>query len=468
MRIPIVSGIITDGTAEFGSSYPINLEIVPVDNKIAAAQFRATSGATSLSTGPGIDRGGIAWNGILYRVMGTNLCQIASNGTVTQLGDVGGSGPVTLDYSFDRLIIRSGTKLFYWNQTLAVTNGGPLQVTDPDLGPVIDCMWIDGYTMTTDGTSIIVTELADPTSVQPLKYGSAEEDPDPVTGLIKVRDEPYILGSNTIQVLQNVGGNGFPFANVSGATIPIGCVGPMAKCLYADSFAFCGSARNEALGIYIAGNGTANRISTRAIDDELAKVADPSQIILESRTYREERRLLVHLPGKTLVFQLDATKTLEQEVWYVAQSGVGKPYRIRNAVQVYGAFYVGDTESSAIGILSDTVSTHFGEVAGWAFDVGPVYNGSKGGIVSALELIALPGRAPFASDGSIWLSLTRDGQNFSVERPISPGKAGETRKRLSWRPRTNFRTWIGFRFRGLGSFMPGIAGLEADITPLGA
>jgi hypothetical protein len=114
---------------------------------------------------------------------------------VVQLGDVGGSGPVTLDYSFDRLIIRSGTSLYYWNATI-----GLVLVTDPDLGPVVDCMWVDGYTMTTDGTAIVVTELNDPTSVLPLKYGSAEEDPDPVTGLIKVRNEPYILGLNTIQV----------------------------------------------------------------------------------------------------------------------------------------------------------------------------------------------------------------------------------------------------------------------------
>jgi hypothetical protein len=188
-----------------------------------------------------------------------------------------------------------------------------------------------------------------------LKYGSAEEDPDPVTGLIKVRNEPYILGQNTIQVFQNVGGNGFPVRQRTRSDDPGRLRRGDGQVPVLRQLRFLRLGRNEALGIYIAGNGTANRISTRAIDDELAKVADPSKIILESRTYREERRLFVHLPDKSLVFQFNATKELGQEVWYVAQSGVGNPYRIRNAVSVYGGFYVGDTQSSAVGKLSDEV-----------------------------------------------------------------------------------------------------------------
>jgi hypothetical protein len=62
MRLPC-SGVTADSSAEFGTSRPVNLEIVAVDNKIAKAQFRATSGAITLSAGPGVDRGGINWNG---------------------------------------------------------------------------------------------------------------------------------------------------------------------------------------------------------------------------------------------------------------------------------------------------------------------------------------------------------------------------------------------------------------------
>jgi hypothetical protein len=56
-----LSGIAADETAEFLTSRPINLEAVAVDNKIAKAQFRATSGAIPFATGPGIDRGGLNW-----------------------------------------------------------------------------------------------------------------------------------------------------------------------------------------------------------------------------------------------------------------------------------------------------------------------------------------------------------------------------------------------------------------------
>src|SRR5205085_7382033 len=98
-RVPLLSGITADETAEFRTSYPRNLEVVAVDNKIAKAQFRMPDGAKPFAVGPGTDRGSILWNGVMHRVMGTKLCSVSAAGVVTQIGDVGGDGPVTLDYS---------------------------------------------------------------------------------------------------------------------------------------------------------------------------------------------------------------------------------------------------------------------------------------------------------------------------------------------------------------------------------
>ncbi len=206
MQIPILNGIYTDNGPDFRTSYPVNMMPVPKNSGISSGYLRPGDGIVSNGSGPGVDRGGVSWNGTCYRVMGTKLVTVASNGAVTVLGDVGGPVDtlVTFDYSFDRLAIASGGRLYYWNGVLT-------QVTDPDLGVVLDFCWVDGYFMTTDGTSLVVTELSDPTQVNPLKYGSSEVDPDPVVALLRLRNEVYALNRNTIEVFDNVAGEFSPF-----------------------------------------------------------------------------------------------------------------------------------------------------------------------------------------------------------------------------------------------------------------
>lgn len=454
--VPLLSGIAATEQAEYATRYPLNLEPVAVDNKLSKGQLRATSGAIQIGTGPGIDRGAVTWNNQHYRVMGGDLVRVEQDGTATSIGTIGGADYVSLDYGFDRLTIASNLQLWY-SDGASVT-----QVTDPDLGLVLDAMWIDGYTMTTDGTYVIVTELSDPTSVLPLKYGSAEEDPDMVTGLMKLRDQPYIIGRNTIQLFQNVGGNGFPFITVEGATIPYGCVSPSAKCYFANSFAFVGGGRDEALGVRIAGQADASKISTRAVDEALARVTDPTSIIMESRFYKDEQRLFVHLPEESWVFLGNATAKVQEEVWYRVKSGDAE-YRIRNAIPAYGKFIVGDTQSSAIGVISDDVSTHFGEEPGWSFDAGLL---EGPGILHSVQLIGLQGRGPPGEESRIFFSMTKDGTTYSAESVVSAGKAGDRRLQLQWRPHTRFLTMLGMRWRGTGPAMPGFAKIDAKVEDL--
>ena len=109
MQIPILNGIYADSTPELRTAYPVNMVPVPKKSGISNGFLRPGDGFVSNGTGPGIDRGGIEWNSICYRVMGTSLVIVASNGAVTILGDVGGpvTQLVTMDYSFDLLAIAS-------------------------------------------------------------------------------------------------------------------------------------------------------------------------------------------------------------------------------------------------------------------------------------------------------------------------------------------------------------------------
>lgn len=457
MGLPLLSGVGAKG-AEWVTRSPLNLEPVLVESGISKGQLIAAAGAVPYATGPGIDRGGIWWNGTHYRVMGTKFCRVNNDASVDVLGDIGGAGPVSLDYGFDRLGIRSGTALYYWNGATLT------QVTDIDLGSVLDMIWIAGYFMTADGTSIVVTELADPTSIQPLKYGSSEADPDPVTGLLKNRqtNEAIALNRYTIQTFQNVGGNGFPFAVVPGSILPVGCVGAAAKAEIGTGFAFVGSGRNEALGVHLAAGQQAAKISNRTVEDALALVEDPSSIEVESRAYRDEQRLLVHLPTETWVYPLTASNKAGEPLWYRARSGIGKPYRLRHAVLCGQKWYVGDTESAAVGELTETVDTHFGEDVEWQFEPGLLYNGGRPGIAHQFELTSLPGRG--TTPGSLFLSLSKDGETFSPERPLHI-LPGERDKRLLWQPHRRFQPYLGLRIRGIGG-RPGFSALEAVVQAL--
>lgn len=464
MQIPILNGIYTDGVSDFRTSYPRNMVPVPKQQGISQGYLRPADGIVEFGTGPGVDRGGVNWNETYYRVMGTKLVRISNTGGLTVLGDVGGDGQVTFDYSFDRLAISSSGNLFYWDGS-ALT-----QVTDPDLGVVVDFLWVDGYFMATDGTSLIVTELNDPYSVNPLKYGSSEADPDPVKGLLKLRNEVYALNRYTIEVFQNVGGDLFPFQRVEGAQMQRGVIGTYCAAMFLENIAFLGGGRNEAPAIWIGSNSSTQKISTREIDQILLEYTDYelSQAVLEVRVHAGHQLLYVHLNDQTLVYDGSGSEVVQEPVWFVLTSSIVglSRYRARNFVWCYNKWLCGDPTAGKHGYLVNTISSHYGELNGWDFGTVIAYNEGRGAVFHELELVCLTGNVALGDDPTIWTSYTVDGQTWSQERPRSAGKQGERLKRIAWLQQGHMRNWRCQKFRGTSDSHMSIARLEATIEGL--
>jgi len=465
MQIPILNGIYTDNGPDILTSYPVNLVPVPKKSGISNGFLRPGDGLVANGAGPGIDRGGINWNGTCYRVMGTKLVTVASDGAVTVLGDVGGpvNTLVTFDYSFDRLAIASGGRLYYWNGALT-------QVTDPDIGTVLDVVWVDGYFMTTDGTSLVVTELTDPTQVNPLKYGSSEVDPDPVVALLKLRNEIYALNRNTIEVFDNVGGDFFPFQRIDGAQIQKGVIGTFGCCVYLETVAFLGSGRNEQPGIYLGANASAQKISTQEIDILLLNYTEAqlATVKLEARNDKNHQHLYVHLPDRTVVYDAAASEALGEQVWFtLTTSQVGfSQYRARNLVWAYDKWLVGDPQSSTIGYMVQDIGSHWGQIVRWEFGTLIAYKEGNGAIFNELELVALTGRVALGTDPIISTSYSVDGLAWSQDRPIRVGTTGSTKKRLAWFQQGHMLNWRIQRFRGDTQAHLSFARLEAQIEAL--
>lgn len=464
MQIPVLNGVYTDGVADFRTSYPVNLVPVPKEQGISNGYLRPAEGLVQNGSGPGGSRGGINWNGQCYRVLGTKLCKVDQSGNVSILGDVGAGGQCTFDYSFDRLGVSSGGRLYYWNGLELA------QVTDPDLGAVIDFCWVDGYFMTTDGKSLVVTELNNPLAVNPLKYGSSEVDPDPVVGIVKVRNEVYAVNRNTIEVFDNIGGDFFPFQRIDGAQIPKGALGTYCACVFADAIAFLGSGRNEAPAIYIGANASAVKISTQEIDTILAGYQEAvlAQSVLESRNDKSHQHLWIRLPDQTLVYDVVASQALGEPVWHHLTSAVSgfAAYRAKDLVWCYDKWLIAEPSSGIVGYLSDSISSHFGQDVRWEFGTLIVYNEGRGAIFHELELVCLTGRVAFGKDPQISTSYSVDGETWSQDRFIKVGKQGDRTKRVTWLQQGHMRNWRIQRFRGDSQSFISIARLEARLEPL--
>lgn len=468
MQIPILSGIFADASPDFRTSYPKNLIPVPKDTGISGGYLKPADGLVASGEGPGIGRGGINWNGSLYRVMGTKLVCISKDNSVIEIGEVGGTSQVTFDYGFTYLAIASNNNLFLYDG-INLT-----QVTDSDLGTVIDVVWVDGYFMTTDGEFLVITDLNDPFSVNPLKYGSSEADPDPISGLLKLRNEIYALNRYTVEVFDNVGSSGgsniFPFQRITGAQIQKGCVGTHACCVFLDNIAFIGGGRNESPSIFMGANGLTQKIATREIEEILSTYTEEqlSYAFLEERVEKAHQFLVSHLPNHTLVFDGAATIAMGQPVWFTLSStlvGDGK-WKASSMIWCYDKWNVFNPETNQFGYMDNTISSHWGVDIGWEFGTQIIYNESNGAIFHELELVALTGHVAANVSPTIWAQHSDDGETWSVEKPILAGTLGQRSKRLVWLQQGYMNNWRIQRFRGTSEAHIAISRIEARLEPL--
>lgn len=464
MQVSILSGIYTDNGPDVRISYPVNMVPVPTENGVSSGALRPADGIVSNGSGPGVARGGIEWRGVLYRVMGSRFVSVAADGTVTDIGDVGEGDSVTFTYGFDRLAIVSNLGLFYWDG-ISFT-----QVTDPDLGVVLDAVWVDGYFMTTDGEFLVVTELNDPTQVLPAKYGSSESDPDPVVAVKRVRNEVYAVNRNSIEAFSNVGGNGFPFARIEGAKITKGAVGTHAVCVYLEALAFVGSGYNEAPGVYLGINAQAQKISTVEIDRVLASYPENelAQIVMETRNDNSAKHLYIHLPDRTLVYDAAASQALGSQVWFVLTSSLRDfgIYRARYFVWCYDRWNAADPTSFNVGYLTTATSAHYGDPVRWEFGTSIIYNESRGAIINELELVSLTGRVALGKNPVITTAHSLDGQVWTQERAVNIGAVGNRLKRIVWFRNGSMANMRMQRFRGTSDAHMSILRLEAQIEGL--
>lgn len=483
MQIPILSGTYGDANLDFRQAYPFNMEPVAMDNGISKGYLRPCDGIVAFSfpaLGSALlgDKGMINWRDNLYRIFLNTLYYVAPNGVhslIYTTGSVPNPPQSSFTYSFSHLAFILDAKLFYYD-------GSIITGLNNYTGVVTDVVWIDGYFVFTDGTFLIITDLNDRQNVNPLKYGSAELDPDSIVGVLKLRNELWAVGRYTMEILRNTGGSNFPFTRINGAQITRGAVTKRAACVFTTNtlagVAFVGSGRNEPLSVWFALNGQTEKISTREIDLRLQALPETAyaNVIIESRIDKDRALLYIHIAnilGFSLVYDATASNVAGSPVWFYVKSE-NDNYRAYNMTWCYDKWICADPVISNLGFLSSSTMHHYDKSIEWSFSTQIVYNESRGAIFHEIELVSLaketPSAMPINATPSVGTDYSNDGgltYSTLVVRPIY-NKANATKKniKLVWLQQGTMQNFRLQRFRGASDGPLTVTRLEARIEPL--
>jgi hypothetical protein len=461
-QVSIVSGIYSNGQADYRQSYPVNYYPVVMDNGLSNSYLRQTPGVVTFAMGEGVARGAIEFNGLMYQVSGGQFIRVYSNGVVDLLGAVPGMGPVSLAKSIDRICIVTDGRAFYWT-----AGAGLVEITDPNFARAIDVIYVDGYFLFIDEQFVFNSNLSDPTTFNPLSFGSADVEGDPNVAIVKVRNEPHVCGRDTIEVFQNVGGAGFPFARIAGAMITKGVVGTKAAIEVEDALFFVGAGRGEAPSVYLGGGGQAQKIATDEIEKVIQSYGPQVLAGITCQTYSINGQffIMINLPDQTLVYDLYGSRAAGVALWHIRKSG-GDGYRVRDFTRVFGQWIVGDVMSGQIGRLDDATATEYSETVFREFTTPLGFVEGRSFILHEVSLYGLPGRTGLGTDPKVALSTSRNGVTYSQERWASAGKRGNYDEIVRWRllGRASSQLSIKFRIANESFYTP--ARLEVKVEPL--
>lgn len=447
--INLVKGDSIGSDTEYRDQLPENMYAVSMPVLGSQGYMTMHPGLSEFGTGVGPDRGAV-WNDRTedhFRVSSNRFIVVREDGSTQRFGDIPGLDNVSMPYSFRTQAIIGGGNYYLYDET-----NGFRQVTDSTLGNPIDGVFVDGYYFMTDGEFLFHTDLTNEASISPLKFATAEFQPDPTLGVAKTQDNKVIaFGRYSTEYFTNIGAENFAFQRIPSRALKIGIVSTHAKCELNDKWYIVGGRKEGALGVYVVGIGSSPQVSTREVDKILGQYTEEqlSDLYMESRVQDGYSFVYIHLPNETLLFnETIANEFGIDQAWSLLKSGVNNaPWRGIHGIfePRLGEWIYGDRQGLRFGRLDDTVATQYGEVAEWVLYTPFMYLDSAS--IDKLEIETMPGHNN-DDDATVFMSLTYNGVTFGKEWTEMYGQPNDYSMRFIIRRLGYVRDWVGIKLRG--------------------
>jgi len=286
MKSPILGSTYVARSVNAADSRMVNLfpEVIPEGGKEPAFLNRAPGLRLLTTCGVGPIRGMWQAGTYGYVVSGTEFYRVDAAWTATKLGDVTGTGPVSMADNGIQIFIACNPDGFIYNMTTGVFQ----QITDPDFPGAITVSYLDGYFVFNepDSQRFWITAIFDGTDIDALDFASAEGSPDGIVSIIVDHRELWLFGTNSIEVWYDSGSADFPFTRIQGAFNEIGCAAPYSVAKLDNGLFWLGSdARGRGI-VYRANGYTGQRVSTHAVEWHIQQYAHLGDAI--GYTYQQD------------------------------------------------------------------------------------------------------------------------------------------------------------------------------------
>jgi hypothetical protein len=376
-------------------------------------------------------RGGLQVGNTLYAVFGTTLYTFTPGGGAgtAVANTVPGTGWVSMAANMntppDVALVSPGVGAFIVNSVPAV-----VAYPDADVGSPNYVTYHKSFFIFTYGNG--QTRSSDPqsTNINTLNVATAESKPDTVYRPIPLNNGQLLLaGSNTIEVWGGQNDTGYPFSYIQ--TIYRGIVGPQA---------IAGNEDGWGKGIYLVGDDnkvstlsgyTPTPISVPDIDRLIEAEPDKTKIIVG--VYTAGGHGFVVVQGPNWCWEFDTTMSS----WHERQSYLKRYWRGYQPIFAFGKWLCGDTDSSALAVIDNTVRKEFGNPLRMRIETGPMGAFPASVRINSIELYMTKGASnalgsdPDETDAEIGISVSRDGgQSYTKPRHLKVGRQSLTARRV--------------------------------------
>jgi hypothetical protein len=373
-----------------------------------------------------------------YVASGNEFYKLNSlTGTPIKLGNISGTGPVSIADNGTQLFIACGIHGYIYNESTGVF----AEITDFDFKGATTVCYLDGYFVFNEPNSqkIWVSQLLDGTSVEPLDFASAEGSPDGVVGIINDHKELWVFGTDTTEVWYDAGGTDFPLAPIQGAFNEIGCLSPWTIQKLDNSIFWLGTdPRGDGI-VYRADGYKGQRVSTHAVEWQIQQYPDLTSAT--AYTYQQDGHsfYVLNFPSANTTWVYDAATNAWHERAGFSR-GEFTRQRADNMCNFQNHTVVGDFENGNIYTLDLDTYTDNGGIQRWLRSWRALPTGQNNLNRTAQHSLQLDIESGVGlnlgqgDDPEVMLRWSDDGgHTWSNEHWVKIGKIGQYGRRAIWR-----------------------------------